>query len=58
MYIRRDIIAQLEQWKNSLHRKPILLLGARQTGKTWVMEAFGKEYFEHMLCLISTGSLS
>ncbi len=46
MYIRRDIIVQLEQWKNSLHRKPILLLGARQTGKTWVMEAFGKECFE------------
>ncbi len=46
MYIKRDIIERLKQWQNSLHRKPILLLGARQTGKTWVMETFGKECFE------------
>ena len=46
MDIRRDIIADFKQWKDSPQRKPILLQGARQIGKTWVMEAFGKECFE------------
>ena len=43
MKIRRDIIDRLRQWKNSENRKPILLKGARQTGKTWIMQEFGKE---------------
>lgn len=47
MDIKRDLILQLAAWKDSADRKPILLRGARQTGKTWVMETFGKEYFEH-----------
>ena len=46
MDIRRDIIADFKQWKDCPQRKPILLQGARQIGKTWVMEAFGKECFE------------
>lgn len=46
MDIRRDIIADFKQWKDSPQRKPILLQGARQIGKSWVMEAFGKECFE------------
>lgn len=48
MKIRRDIIERLKQWKDSENRKPILLKGARQTGKTWIMEEFGKEYFEYV----------
>ena len=48
MKIQRDIIEQLKQWKNKEGRKPILLKGARQTGKTWVMEEFGKEYFDYV----------
>lgn len=48
MKIRRDIIDRLKQWKDSENRKPILLKGARQTGKTWIMEEFGKECFEHV----------
>lgn len=47
MEIQRVIIDQLKQWKDSPRRKPILLKGARQIGKTWAMEAFGKECFEH-----------
>lgn len=47
MEIKRDIIATLAEWKHSPHRKPILLKGARQIGKSWTMEAFGREYFEH-----------
>lgn len=48
MKIRRDIIKLLKQWKDSENRKPILLKGARQTGKSWIMEEFGKECFEYV----------
>lgn len=47
MRIERDIIQALKDWKNSADRKPILLKGARQIGKTWVMETFGKECYEY-----------
>lgn len=47
MEIRRDIIDLFKSWKNSSSRKPLLLKGARQIGKTWVMEAFGKEYYDY-----------
>lgn len=47
MDIRRDIIDKFKEWKEAPSRKPILLMGARQTGKTWAMEQFGKECFEY-----------
>lgn len=47
MEIRRDIIASFKKWKDSDRRKPILLKGARQIGKTWTMETFGRENFEY-----------
>ena len=47
MRIERDIIKQLEEWKEAPVRKPILLRGARQIGKTWAMETFGKECFKY-----------
>ncbi len=46
MEIRRDIIERFIRWKDSPVRKPILLKGARQIGKTWAMETFGHECFE------------
>ena len=47
MRIRRDIISTFKEWKDAPMRKPILLQGARQIGKTWAMETFGKESFEY-----------
>ena len=47
MEIEREILHTLEQWKNAADRKPVLLTGARQTGKTWVMETFGRRYFDY-----------
>jgi len=47
MEIKRDIVQQFVAWKDSSNRKPILLKGARQIGKTWTMETFGREYFEY-----------
>lgn len=46
--MERLIIKKLEQWKNSPHRKPLILRGARQVGKTWVMKEFGKRYFKNV----------
>lgn len=42
----REAIKQLEQWKNSSDRKPMILRGARQVGKTWLMKEFGKKYYQ------------
>ena len=47
MRIERDIINQFKVWKEAPDRKPILLRGARQIGKTWAMETFGKECFKY-----------
>lgn len=38
MEIQRDIITEFKQWKDKKTRKPLLVKGARQTGKTWAME--------------------
>lgn len=45
MEIKRDIIIKLKEWKNSHSRRPLLIQGARQIGKTWVMKKFGKECY-------------
>lgn len=41
----REAISKLESWKNSSHRKPLIIKGARQVGKTWLMKEFGKKYY-------------
>lgn len=46
MVIDRDILINLISWKNSEKRKPLILQGARQVGKTWIMKDFGAKYFE------------
>ena len=47
MTITRDILEAFKKWKISEGRKPILIKGARQIGKTWVMEEFGRQCYEH-----------
>lgn len=44
--MERSAIRALEEWKNSEDRKPMVLKGARQVGKTWLMKEFGKKYYE------------
>ncbi len=46
--MKRLALENLSRWKDSPRRKPLLLLGARQVGKTWLMKEFGKLYFEHV----------
>ena len=47
MIIRREIINFFKSWKDNAERKPLLLMGARQIGKTWAAETFGRECFEY-----------
>ena len=39
-------IKQLIDWKLSKHRKPLIVLGARQVGKTWLIQEFGKQEYK------------
>jgi predicted AAA+ superfamily ATPase len=48
MEIQRDILKQLSAWQNKSDRMPLILQGARQTGKTYVMDNFGKHSFEYV----------
>ena len=42
----RKSIEKLYQWKESRHRKPLIIEGARQVGKTWLMKEFGKQAYK------------
>lgn len=44
--MKRTALLQLVKWKEQEDRKPLILKGARQVGKTWLMRQFGKEYYE------------
>lgn len=44
--MERFILEKLIEWKNSLTRKPLILKGARQVGKTYIVKQFGKENYE------------
>ena len=46
--IERDVTQQLLAWKNSSECKPLIVRGARQIGKSWAVEDFGKRYYEHL----------
>lgn len=45
---KRAILSQLEQWMNDAHRKPLVLRGARQVGKTTVVHEFGKRFANYL----------
>ena len=47
MRIQREIEDQFAAWRQSANRKPLLLQGARQIGKTWIMEQFGATHYDH-----------
>ena len=45
----REQVQQLINWKNSSARKPLLIKGARQVGKTWLMKSFGESEYENCI---------
>ena len=44
----RNIIEQLKEWKNKEGRKPLILSGARQVGKTYILKRFGEQEFANV----------
>ena len=44
--MERKALQKMEEWKNSSHRKPLVLKGARQVGKTWLMKEFGRRKYK------------
>jgi len=47
MRIEREILQDLNRWKNSRYRKPLVLQGARQVGKSFILQQFGEQYFDN-----------
>ena len=48
MIIERHILKQLDEWKSTADRKPLIVQGARQIGKSWAVEEFGRRRFKHV----------
>lgn len=44
--MQRKLITDMKRWKDSANRKPLILLGARQVGKTWLMQEFGRRFYD------------
>ena len=47
--MEREIIKELIKWKESKNRKPLILHGARQVGKTYIIKKFGKENYDNLI---------
>lgn len=48
MYMYRKISAYLEKWKTDKYRKPLIVQGARQVGKTYAVLEFGKNHYDNV----------
>ena len=49
--MKRHLFEKLLDWKTSSARKPLILMGARQVGKTTLLRAFGEAAYEHVVYL-------
>ena len=47
--MERNAMQSLINWKNKKNRKPLLLYGARQVGKTYLVKEFGNRYFKDII---------
>ena len=45
-WVKRNAFSQLVTWKNDPERKPLIIRGARQVGKTWLMKEFGQSCYD------------
>jgi len=46
--MERYLMSKLVDWKNGLRRKPVIVNGARQVGKTWLLKEFGARHFDNV----------
>ena len=51
--MKRNALSDLISWKNSRKRKPLVIMGARQVGKTWLMEEFARREFGEDYVLVN-----
>ena len=49
IFMEREIIKDLIKWKKSINRKPLIIHGARQVGKTYIVKQFGKENYDNLI---------
>ena len=49
--MKRNAINALIEWKNNEERKPLVIRGARQVGKTWLMKEFGEKHYKNFVYL-------
>ena len=49
--MQRSALTSLAQWKNQKNHKPLIIEGARQVGKTWLMKEFGRIYYKQTIYL-------
>ena len=47
--MKREITKELIDWKNRTNRKPLIVRGARQVGKTYTIEQFASSHFKNMI---------
>ena len=52
----RQAIEDLKKWKSNPNRKPLIIRGARQVGKTWLMREFGKSFYDHTVYINFDGN--
>ena len=48
MHMNRDILKDLLDWKEDKNRKPLIIRGARQGGKTYAIKEFGEKYYHNI----------
>lgn len=46
--MKRIILDKLLSWKKSPYRKPLILKGVRQVGKTWILKEFGRQFYDNV----------
>ena len=46
--MKRFIMDDFIKWKNSINRKPLILKGARQVGKTYILKEFGRDNYDNV----------
>ena len=51
LFMKRNILKELIKWKESHNRKPLILNGARQVGKTYILQEFGRLYYKNVAYL-------
>ena len=49
--MKRELTEKLIEWKDSSYRKPLILRGKRQVGKTWLLRTFGNTYYDNVAYL-------